>query len=504
MEKLGHYRIKETLGEGAMGVVYRAVDERLDRTVAIKVLRLHLNMAERAEYAARLQQEARSAARLNHAGIITMFDCGDENGHAYLAMEFVEGKTLQSLLDQGIRLPLNRVLKLADQLFAALAYAHENGVVHRDIKPANLMLKADGRLKITDFGIAQLPTSDLTRTGTIVGTPRHMAPEQIEGKKLDGRADIFAAGIVLYEVLTGKRPFDGDHMASIAYKILHETPADIRSFSPNVPDWLVDVVMRCLEKAPEARFATAKEARGALRDVQTSKAEAAPPPPSKPTAPAPAPIKKPQIVDPPTKTRSKNYLLPVVAGIAGLIVIIIGFTWLRHDTKPKTIPIDTPVSKVTAPAVTPPAPTPTPTPTSVADEQPPQPTTTPATEPEPDSEATPNLNEILNSEPEKKETETAATTSTPTRTPIAKPIRQNNRPSPNEKRRSKPVNIEPRREEPPIAHPQPKPNPVAAPAKSAEPPAPQKKEDGSLWQKITGCDSNGRCPTSKKRETRDR
>ncbi|QDQ25784.1 protein kinase [Chitinimonas arctica] len=270
MDILGHYRIHALLGQGAMGVVYRAVDERLERTVALKVLRLNLSAEERAEYAPRLQQEAKSAARLNHPNIITVYDCGDIDGHAFLAIEFVEGKTLQSLMESGIKISCGRVVKLAGQLFGALAYAHEHEVVHRDIKPANLMLTADGRLKITDFGIAQLPASDLTRAGTLVGSPRYMAPEQIEGKKLDGRADIFAAGIVLYEVLTGTRPFDGEHVATIAYRILHETPSDIRSLNPDVPEWLAELVMRCLEKDPAKRFQSAREARSALREQATT------------------------------------------------------------------------------------------------------------------------------------------------------------------------------------------------------------------------------------------
>jgi len=277
MHKLGHYRIDSQLGKGAMGVVYRATDERLDRTVALKVLRLTLGDDERAEYAARLQQEAKSAARLNHPGIITMFDCGDVDGYAFLAMEYVEGKSLQMLMDSGVRLSIGRIQKVADQLFSALAYAHEHDVVHRDIKPANLMLTADGRLKITDFGIAQLPASDLTRPGALIGSPRHMAPEQIEGKKVDGRADIFSAGIVLYELLTGRKPFDGDHVASIAYKILHEPVDDIRLINPDVPEALASIVMRCLEKNPALRFQTAREARAALRAIAgKTKDEAAP------------------------------------------------------------------------------------------------------------------------------------------------------------------------------------------------------------------------------------
>jgi len=296
MEKLGHYRIEKQLGRGAMGVVYRAVDERLDRTVALKVLRLNLADDERAEYAARLQQEAKSAARLNHPGIITMFDCGDAGDNAFLAMEYVDGKSLQDLMERK-RLSVSRVTKVADQLFAALAYAHEHGVVHRDIKPANLMLTPDGRLKITDFGIAQLPASDLTRTGTLIGSPRHMSPEQVQGKKVDGRADIFSAGIVLYEMLTGEKPFDGEHVASIAYRILHEAPCGIQALNPDVPDELAAVVMRCLEKEPDNRFQTARDARTAIRALMGKS--------TVPSAPVPVPVPVGGIEDvegPPTES----------------------------------------------------------------------------------------------------------------------------------------------------------------------------------------------------------
>ncbi|WP_374350433.1 protein kinase [Chitinimonas sp.] len=323
MQTLGHYRIDAQVGQGAMGIVYRAVDQRLDRTVALKVLRLSLTSSERAEYAGRLQQEARSAARLNHPGIITVYECGDIDGYAFLAMEFVEGKSLQALTDSGVRISVGRVQKLADQLFGALAYAHEHEVVHRDIKPANLMLTPDGRLKITDFGIALLPASDLTRTGTLVGSPRHMAPEQIEGKKVDGRADLFAAGIVLYELLTNTRPFDGEHLASIAYKILHEPVADLRQTHPDIPERLSGVVMRCLEKDPQQRFKTAREARAALRasDGSAKKAD---------VKPAPAALLSPGVESKPAVAR--NGKQPVLAVprwslLVGLGVIGVALLW---------------------------------------------------------------------------------------------------------------------------------------------------------------------------------
>lgn len=267
MEKLGHYRIVERLGQGAMGSVYRAVDEKLDRPVALKVLRLHLDEEEYAGYSARLFQEARSAARINHPNIITVFDCGTLDGQTYLAMELVEGRTLRTLLDKQSPMPVANVIVLALQLFDALAFAHAREVVHRDIKPGNLMFDDNSRLKITDFGIAQLPASELTRTGTFVGSPRYMAPEQIECKRVDGRADIFSAGIVLYEALTGRVPFDGDHMASIAYRILYEVPADPKDITPDVPGWLSSLVMRCMEKNPAERYQSADQVLSDMRAI---------------------------------------------------------------------------------------------------------------------------------------------------------------------------------------------------------------------------------------------
>ncbi len=245
-------------------MVYRAVDPRLDRTVALKVLDVTLPKDQAAEYAARLRQEAKSAARLSHPNVITVFEFGENEGHPYLVLEYVGGGSLQQRLDSKGPLPIDKVIRLAKQLFMGLAYAHKHGVVHRDIKPANLLFDERGYLKIADFGVAQLPTSDLTRTGALVGSPRHMAPEQVQGRKLDGRADIFAAGVVLYEALTGIAPFDADHVAAIVYKILFESPKSIKELRPDTPPWLINVVERCLAKTPEQRFADADKARQAL------------------------------------------------------------------------------------------------------------------------------------------------------------------------------------------------------------------------------------------------
>ncbi|QLG89713.1 serine/threonine protein kinase [Chitinibacter bivalviorum] len=265
--KIAHYQLLSRLGQGAMGVVFRARDERLQRDVAIKLLQVSLDQGEAADYAARLLQEARSAARLNHPGIITVYDCGEWRGKPYLAMELVQGVTLKALLDKRGKLAVKDVIGLAKQMFSALAHAHVHDVVHRDIKPANLMLTQNGRLKITDFGIAQLPASDLTRTGTVLGSPRYMSPEQLGGQKIDGRADLYSVGVVLYQALTGQVPFDGEHTMSIIFNILHAEPTDPRQLTPETPAWLAAVILRCLAKSREQRFANAEQALLALHNA---------------------------------------------------------------------------------------------------------------------------------------------------------------------------------------------------------------------------------------------
>ncbi|WP_187360158.1 serine/threonine-protein kinase [Chitinolyticbacter meiyuanensis] len=263
-QHIAHYQLLSRLGQGAMGVVYRARDTRLQRDVALKLLQLSPAEQADGEYAARLLQEARSAARLNHPGIITVYDCGEWQGQPYMAMELVSGQTLKTLLEERGPLTIKQVAGLAKQVFDALAHAHEQGVVHRDIKPANLMLTANGRLKIMDFGIAQLPASDLTRTGTLLGSPRYMAPEQLGGTKLDGRADLFSAGVVLYQALTGQLPFDGEQPIAIAYQILHAQPVPPREVRPDTPEALSALILRCLAKRPDARY---RDARTALADL---------------------------------------------------------------------------------------------------------------------------------------------------------------------------------------------------------------------------------------------
>jgi serine/threonine-protein kinase len=257
LTRIGRYEVVSALGQGAMGTVYKAVDPLIERAVAIKTINLDLSKKERAEFEARFYREAKSAGRLSHAGIVTIYDVGETDDIAYIAMEYLEGESLRDMLDSGVVLPIELIASIAARLAAALSYAHENQVVHRDIKPANIMITPNRDVKILDFGIAQIPTGSRTQHGTLLGSPRYMAPEQVEGQSTDGRTDIFGLGVVLYEMLTGVAPFDGDNLSAILYKILHEEPAPPSTINARVPPVFDRIVSRALSKRPQDRYPTA-------------------------------------------------------------------------------------------------------------------------------------------------------------------------------------------------------------------------------------------------------
>lgn len=265
VEKLGRYEIISELGRGAMGVVYKAIDPLIDRVVAIKTVSLNLTQSELADFEERFYREAKSAGRLNHPNIVTIHDIGKTEHMAYMAMEFLEGQQLGNLMVANIALSINKIARIAAQVADGLAYAHKNGVVHRDIKPANIMLNENGVVKITDFGIARVPTGSRTQAGIVLGSPKYMAPEQVVGDEVDGRSDIFSLGVVLYEMLTGKAPFDGDNISTIMYRILNETPPPPSSLNAKVSRGLDKVVLKALAKRPEDRYQDAKELAQRLR-----------------------------------------------------------------------------------------------------------------------------------------------------------------------------------------------------------------------------------------------
>jgi serine/threonine-protein kinase len=264
--RLGRYEILGELGRGAMGVVYRARDPIIDRVVALKTINLALTGAALASFEARFFQEARSAGRLNHPNIVTIYDAGKADGVAYIAMEFLEGTSLREVLDEQ-PLSIPRILETVAQVARGLAYAHENGVVHRDIKPANIIVLRNRRPKITDFGIARLGEADGVGSER-AGSPKYMSPEQIRGDvTLDGRSDVFSLGTVLYEMLTGKPPFAGETVTEIMQSVLEHTPPVPSVVDAHVPPELDGVVMRMLAKRPDDRYPSARSLFRELRRV---------------------------------------------------------------------------------------------------------------------------------------------------------------------------------------------------------------------------------------------
>ena len=265
-EKFGRYKVLNELGRGAMGIVYLAEDEALSRTVAIKMIALTGSAQERDLHEGRFRQEARAAGGISHPSIITIYDVGREGDIAFIAMELVEGRELREMIRDG-SLSLAQSIELAALVAEGLEYAHARGIVHRDIKPGNIMVLRDGRIKIMDFGIARLrePTVK-TQTGVLLGSPQYMSPEQISGQGLDGRADIFSLGVVLYEMLTGVKPFDAPDLTQVLFWVVNmpaKPPSERRPGLPPVVDY---ILARALKKNPEERYATAAEFARDLRE----------------------------------------------------------------------------------------------------------------------------------------------------------------------------------------------------------------------------------------------
>ena len=266
ISNLGRYEIISELGQGAMGVVYKAIDPLIDRVVAIKTINLGLALDEKEEYEGRFYQEAKAAGRLSHPNIVTIFDLGKSGDIAYIAMEFLQGRELRDILNDNQILPVENVLSIVAQVALGLAYAHEHGIVHRDVKPSNVMVGADGHVKITDFGIARMESASVrTQTGMVLGSPKYMSPEQVMGKLIDQRSDVFSLGVVLYEMLTGKAPFVGENVNAIMYQTLNSIPSPPGSLNKAVPDMLNFIVAKALAKGLDDRYQSAKELADDLR-----------------------------------------------------------------------------------------------------------------------------------------------------------------------------------------------------------------------------------------------
>ena len=262
-QTIGRYQVLDSIGYGAMGAVYKAFDPLIKRTLAIKTIRLDIprQSPQYRSFIDRFYHEARISGTLSHPNIVTLFDIGEEGGLPYLAMEFVEGETISSIVERGERFPPEKVIALVSQIASAVDYAHSKGVIHRDIKPSNLILYESERVKVTDFGIAKLVDAEMTQSGTLLGTPSYMSPEQAMGDKLDGRSDIFSLGVCAFEMLSGEQPFPGTNVTSILYKLVHVDPIEPANLEMNglVPQKWHEVFSRVLAKKPDDRYQTAND-----------------------------------------------------------------------------------------------------------------------------------------------------------------------------------------------------------------------------------------------------
>jgi serine/threonine-protein kinase len=296
--QLGRYVIQSELGRGAMGVVYKATDSVLERTVAVKTVNITLEREYAEKYEQRFYQEAKAAGGLNHPNIVTIHDVGKAGDVVFMAMEYIEGVELRTLIGEGRPLRVAQAVSIAAQVAEGLAYAHQRGVVHRDIKPANIMVVANGPAKITDFGIARMRGSgDLTQTGTLLGSPKYMSPEQVIGKRADHRSDIFSLGVILYEMLCGAAPFNGENVTALMYQIVNFLPPPPSRINEAVPQMLDYIVAKMLAKPLESRYHDAAELARDLRECERQLVAPAGTTQPGRTAPGLAPMPEPQLVD---------------------------------------------------------------------------------------------------------------------------------------------------------------------------------------------------------------
>lgn len=268
MDRIGKYKILGILGKGGMGIVYKGLDPDIEREVAIKTIRFDtfLDGPAKEEMLNRVIREAKAAGRLNHPNIITIYDVIRETDLTFIVMQYVDGQSLQALIESGKTFSPQEVIGILKPVSEALDYAHDNGIVHRDIKPANILLDRAGKPFLADFGVARMEASTMTGPGTTIGTLSYMSPEQIMGKTADGRADFFALGVILFELLAGRKPFVGDNLSTIVYKIVHVEPERVTEISPNLPRGYEGVVRRALAKNPDERYQTGREMIGDLED----------------------------------------------------------------------------------------------------------------------------------------------------------------------------------------------------------------------------------------------
>ena len=335
--KIGKYEIRGEIGRGAMGAVYEGFDAVIGRRVAIKILRTDVfSVVQLPGVLARFKREAQAAGGLSHPHIVTIHDYGEEGGTPYIVMEYIVGSELGQLLERGSRFSLEEIVRIMTQLLGALSHAHQHGVVHRDLKPANIFLLTDGSIKVVDFGIARLDSSDLTETGTVLGTPAYMSPEQCLGTQVDHRSDVYTAGVILYQLLTGEKPFTGS-VTSVIQKVLRQEPLPPSDLNPMLAPGWDGVVQRAMAKQPDARYASAREFAEAIAAAQQgaspAKSEQAPAPVKQLATAQPDPDATVPITPSPAGAKApprprKSVLLPLfasaglLAGAAALYVVV--------------------------------------------------------------------------------------------------------------------------------------------------------------------------------------
>jgi serine/threonine-protein kinase len=277
LTKAGRYQIVSELGRGSMGVVYHGFDPVIGRTVAIKTMLTEgLTSQEFREFKARFQREAQAAGVLSHPNIVNVFDYGEDSGILYLIMEYLEGKSLERLIEEQGMLPIETIIPMYDQVCSALDHAHQHSIVHRDIKPANIMILDNGSVKVTDFGIAKMMSMGMTQAGQVLGTPNYMSPEQVKGRQIDGRSDIFSLGIILYELVTGEMPFGGQNITTVIYKIINENPIPPRELDATIHPGLSYVICKTLAKSPDERYQTCRELADDLKNFKCLAGSASP------------------------------------------------------------------------------------------------------------------------------------------------------------------------------------------------------------------------------------
>ncbi|MFO1314962.1 MAG: serine/threonine-protein kinase [Burkholderiales bacterium] len=384
--RIGRYVILDELGRGAMGIVYKARDPLIDRLVALKTVGVEAHSAEADAYRQRFFREARSAGGLSHPNIVTVHDVGEGDGVAYIAMEFLPGQSLRQILDSGAVLPFARIADIAAQVADGLAFAHAKGVVHRDVKPANVMVLDSGLVKITDFGIARLPSGTRTIAGTVYGSPKYMSPERVRGEEVDGRTDIFSLGAMLYEMLTGVAPFTATDLPTILDQILHVMPEPPSQRNRDIPPAFDVIVARALAKDRADRYADAQQMADALRHFADPVPAAAPAAPAgerpallvrpagepQPRATTAQEAASPMFIAPrpeplPSADRAAKAPAPRWRTMALIGVPLIGIAalalWLAAPSRPPKPPPATPIA----------APTPLPAPAPIAASEPAQP-----------------------------------------------------------------------------------------------------------------------------------